>query len=171
MNNKIVMIVGVVLIVISIALSAVSVIMVNKVLGQINTDESMSAEIVDERVMVPIAKQTVYEMPESIIAIFPHEVDGELKGTLNVSVKVGFGIYAEDDEKGVADLVTLIGEKEGYLRDRISKLLAAKSYDYMTQDGIQELLQEEILQMVNFELETDYIIQVYFPDGLLTSFR
>jgi flagellar basal body-associated protein FliL len=171
MNNKMVMIVGVVLIVVSITLSAVSVIMVNKVLGQINNDESMSAAIEDERVMVPIAKQTVYEMADSIIAIFTNEVDGELKGTLNVSVKIGFGIYAEDDEEGVLAVATLIQEKEGYLRDRISKLLSAKTYEYMSQEGIEELLQEEILLMVSYELETEYILQVYFPDGLLTSYR
>lgn len=171
MNNKIVMIIGIVLIVVSIALSGVSVFMLSNVMGQINNDDAMSAEIEDEKPMVPISEQSIYEMEDSIIAIIQHEVDGEVKGTLNVSVRIGFGCYAEDAEDEVTELVTLIGEREGYLRDRIAKLLSAKDYSFMTQGGIEDVLQQEILEMVQYELQSEYVIQVYFPDGMLTSYR
>lgn len=176
MNNKILMIVGLVLIVVSIGLSAVSLIMLNSTLGKIEANDPVEAGFVGDRIMVPIADQTKHEMSDSIIAVIQNKVDGEVEGTLNISLNVGFGIYAENDKgeadaEVMADIDLKLTENAGYLRDRITKLLAAKDYEYLTQIGIEELLQEEILEMVAYELDTEAIVQVYFPNGILKSYR
>lgn len=176
MNNKILMIIGLVLIVVSIALSAISLVTLNNTLGKIQNAENVSTSVTDDRMMVPISEQMKHEMGDAIIAVITNEVDGKIEGTLNISVTIGFSIYTvndkdEKDEAAMAEVDTMLTENEGYLRDRISKLIAAKDYEYLTQTGIEELLQEEILEMVSYELDTDAITQVYFPNGLLTSYR
>lgn len=164
-KNKLIIIIGAILISLSIVLSGVSVLMMSSALKKLD-GETEELEGEEETVSIPISQQVPFELENSIISTYSSKTTDKV---MNVSLKIGFGLDSEN--KAHTDVLTLLDVNKGMIRDRIAKLLANKSYEYMEQDGVEEILQKEILELVVIELDTDAIVEVYFPDGLLKSIR
>lgn len=167
MENKsnLILIIVAVLVVIALGLSAVSVVLTSSVLNKI--DKVSSDNTSDDDVKsIPITQTIDFEFSDSLIATLLPKTDSNK--VANLSIDIGFKLDKEN--KKTNDIITLLGDNEGYLRDKISKILATKSSEDLQQPGFRENLQQEILTLVRNELDTDTIIQVYFKN-FLTSIK
>lgn len=166
MENKgnLILIVVAVLVVIALGLSAVSVVLTSSVLKKIDATASGNSDSKDAQA-IPIDQTVDFEFSDSLIATILSTGSNKVA---NLSIDIGFKLDKEN--KKTNDIITLLGNNEGYLRDKISKILATKSMEDLQQPGFREELQQEILTLVKQELDTDAIIQVYFKN-FLTSIK
>jgi flagellar basal body-associated protein FliL len=165
-KNKLVLIIGGILILISIGLSATSVFMTKTALSYLDGTAEVTDESTGEDTTVPISQQIHYEFEDSLVQIYISE-DGEK--TMSVSLSIGVALDGDNDAS--TDELETITNNEGILKDRISKLLSNKTFEYMSQDGVEDKLQDEILIALIEALDSESVVEVYFPDGLLKSVR
>ncbi len=159
-KNKLILIIGAVLIVLALALSATSVIMTSNVLkkvsavglgtGEGTTDETTEVE------KVPLAETLPFQLADSIIATLNSTEDPDKH--MSVSMKIGFRIK---DVKKTADLITLMTDNQGVITDRISKMLKKKTFEEYLTDGFIEQFQNDILVAISEEFDTELIVEVY----------
>lgn len=162
-KNKLILIIGTVLIVIAVALSAVSVIMTSSVLKKVNAVTAGTEAVVEgDKVEVPISETENFELADPMIGTLPSTENP--KTIANVSIEVGFRI--EKDKKKTAPLIELMTANEGVIRDRISDLLETKTLEDYEKEGFKEQFQQEILELISKELDTELIVDVYFRNNL-----
>lgn len=165
-KNKIILMAGAILIVISIALSTVSVVIMSSALKKINAPATDTIASIEGDVTLPISKTVSWQLTDPMIASIV-SADPNSKNAANVSIKVIFKF--EKENKEATAVLKLMQENEGLVRDRISKLLETKTYEDVREDGFTKILQQEILDLMNLEFDTDTILEVY--GDILRSYR
>lgn len=164
-KSKIILIVGAVFIVIALALSTVSVIMMSSVLKQVRGDNEAATEEEGEEPHIPLSATTNYELSSPVVAVVKSESNPSK--TMNKSIEIGF--LLNNENKKTPDILELMTTKEGVIRDRISKLIETKSVEDFESNHFTEKLQKEILDLISAELDTDTIVEVYFMNNLGTT--
>lgn len=160
-KSKLVIIVGTIFIVIALALSTASVIMMSSVLKKVNSNGA-SAEEEEKKREVPLSKTTNFNLKDPVIGVIKSSKNPNK--TMSISIEIGFNL--DNSNKKTKDLLELMEEKEGIIRDRISKLIETKDIEYFDSSSATENLQQEILNIISREFETDAIIEVYFNNNL-----
>ena len=171
MNEKLLSMIAAGLALVAVIVSVVVLLTVMGMSKKINilvADVVMTEEAQAEEIAVPISQQKTYEMPSSVIASFPSP-DGEK--VMNVSVSLAIGVDMESKEYSDLDVLLTEGSAMTVIKDRIAGLLATKDYAYMEQKDLQKQLRDEILLLVRAELETEAVVDIYFPDGILKSVK
>lgn len=163
-KGKIIFIVGAIFIVIALALSSVSVIMMSSVLKKVNGSTEEVAATEEEEKSLPLSKTTNFELTNPVIAILKSDISDK---AMNKSIEIGFRL--DNDNKKTEDILVLMGANEGIIRDRINKLMETKSVEDFEAKGFTESLQKEILELIRTEFDTDAIVEVYFGDNLGSS--
>lgn len=159
-KSKIVIIVGTIFIIIALALSAASVVMMSSVLKKVNGN-GVATENIENKREVPLSKTTNFNLSDPVIGVVKSKNTNK---TLSLSIEIGFNLDSRN--KKTKEILELMEEKEGIIRDRISKLIETKDIEYFESDQSTESLQEEILQLISMEFDTDTIIEVYFNNNL-----
>lgn len=163
-KSKIILIVGAVFIVIALALSTVSVIMMSSVLKQVSGDAEATQEE-GEPQEIPLSMTSNYELSSPVVAVVRSETNSSK--TMNKSIEIGF--LLNNENKKTPEILELMTTKEGVIRDRISKLIETKSVEDFESNNFTEKLQKEILDLISKELDTDTIVEVYFINNLGTT--
>lgn len=113
---------------------------------------------------IPLTEREEYVLTEAVMGQFYKTDENGKKKSLNVSITIGVA-FNKNDAK-YADTLALMSEKEGYVRDQITKILNEKEYDFMVNKGNTQILQEEILLKLKELFDTESIIEVYFVKNL-----
>ncbi len=159
-NGNLILIIGVALIVISLALSAVSLITIMGISKQLTAPEE------DEMVMdsgeISLLEINTFKFSESFIFIFESETM-----TNNVVVDISIGVHnTAEDAEAVSGLLT---GSESIIRDGVERLVKQKSFsDFETAESM-DAVKAEILTYLQERLVTESIIDVYFNNLLTTS--
>lgn len=161
-NSNLIIIIGVALIVISLALSAVSLMTIMSINSKLEATAEAEEEALDPGV-ISVLEIDTFSFTEDFIFIFENE-DGSSN---NVVVNISVGIHnVADDAETVA--ATLAG-KETILRDGVEGLVMRKTYqDFKSPEGISAL-KAEILSYLKAQLGTETLIEIYFNNLLTTS--
>lgn len=160
-KSKLILIIGAVFIAIALVLSTVSVIMMSNVLKKVDNKTAVSGEE-QERKTVPLSQTMSFQLEEPVLGVL-HSKEGSGK-TLSVSIEIGF--LLDKSNKKTEGILEVMADKEGIIRDRISKILEKKYLEEFQSQGSTEALQNEILEAISYELETDTILEVYFISNL-----
>lgn len=161
-KNKMILIIGTVLIVMALALSAVSLIKISTVLKKVSAvGTEGTAVTAEEAEKVPISETVNFDLTEPMIGTLPSTLDPARYA--NVSIEIGFRLK---EGKKTEALRTLMTANEKVLRDRISKVLATKTLEEYQEPGFVDAFQLEILELVSKELDTELIVDVYFSNNL-----
>lgn len=163
-KSKIILIVGAVFIVIALALSTVSVIMLSSVLKQVKGEADAATEEEGEMPVIPLSETSSYELSSPVVAVVKSDTEAK---TMNKSIEIGF--LLNNENKKTPEVLELMANKEGVIRDRISKLIETKSVEDFESNNFTEKLQKEILDLISAELDTDTIVEVYFINNLGTT--
>lgn len=161
-NGNLILIVGVALIVISLALSAVSlmtIMSINKKLEMTATEEEAGMDPTE----ISLLEIDTFAFTEDFILVYPNE-NGKSD---NVVVQISVGIHNKADD--ATDVLATLGEKEKILRDGVEELLMNKKFiDFATPEG-KAAIKDEILLYLQQKLGTETIIDVYFNNFLTAS--
>lgn len=162
-NGKLIMIIGVALIVISLALSAVSLITIMSMNSKLAAPEEALEEELAETGEISVMEIETFAFTESFIFIFNDEEAGKVN---NVVVDISVGVHNTADDYDL--VMENLSSKESILLDGLEDLVKVKTYsDFKTPDSM-EVVKNEILLYLQKKLETEAIIDVYF-NGLLTT--
>ncbi len=162
-KSKLIMIVGAVFIVIALALSTVSVVMMSSLLKQVKGDKE-AVEEEGEVKTVPLSQSIYYDLENPIVAVIKSKESGV---TMNKSIEIGFRLDSKN--KKAEDIMVLLESSQSLIRDRIGKLIEKKTVEDFEKPNFTVTLQSEILNMVSKEMDTDAIVEVYFKNNLGTS--
>lgn len=160
-SNNLIMIIGVALIVISLALSAVSLLTIMNINNKLEAPEETVAE--GEAAVVPLNEITTFGFTDDFIFIF-EDVENDVTNNVVVGISVGLHNTAED----FADVQTTISGSESILRSGIGAIMARKSYDDFKSSEGMDGLTSEIKGYLQEILVTETVVDVYFHD-MLTS--
>ena len=160
-KSKLILIIGAVFIAIALVLSTVSVVMMSSVLKKVDGEKTVIGEE-QEKKTVPLSQTMSFQLKEPVLGVL-HSKEGSGK-TLSVSIEIGF--LLDKKNKKTEKVLEVMEDKEGIIRDRISKIIDKKYLEEFQSLGATEVLQSEILETISYELETDTIIEVYFISNL-----
>lgn len=161
-NGNLILIIGVALIVISLALSAVSLITIMGISAKLNAPEEVDPENMDPS-MISVLEIDTFAFTEGFTLIY-EDADGK---SANVVFDMGIGIHnvAED----VEDVKTTLADKQTIIRDGVETLLSNKQYtDFKSEEG-KAAVKAEILAYLKTTLGTESIIDVYFNNLITTK--
>ncbi len=131
-------------------------------IGYFLMDQRNKSEQEEESGKIPIEQLVTVEYENPIIATIPFK-DNETKW-LNVSLTVGFAL---DSKKKAADNMKVqLEEKTGWVTHKVRTLLTAKDGDAVIEKTFEETFAQDILSMIQKELDTDAVIEIYFKEFL-----
>lgn len=166
-NTKLIFII----VIVAAVLSAASTVLGVMNMLNINSNKQMLTALTDgveattvNSSIIPLTDREEYVLQEAIMGQYSKTDESGKKKSLNVSITMGVAFNKNDDK--YVDVLTLMSEKEGYVRDQITKILNTKEYDFMTNKDNTEVLQEEILLKLKELFATESIIEVYFVKNL-----
>lgn len=162
-SNNLILIVGVALIVISLALSAVSLITIMQINSKINTPEGEEEAGVDTA-LIPLTEITSFDFADEFIFIF-NDVENDLTHNIVVSITIGMHNKADD----FTDVQTTLTNSEKILRSGIEGMINGKTHEVFATPQSMELLEEEIRAYLNERLLTETVIDVYFHNKLTST--
>lgn len=156
-----------VLVVVSIGVSAFSLITVMGVSSSMK-EAAMEAEKPE---MVPgevnVLEIDTFDFTNQFILTYTDVQQADLNH--NVVVNISLGLHnTEDTAEEVATVTTTLTSKETIIRSGLEDLLKAKTFEDWNVEN-QESLRSEILTYLQGRLSTNVIIEVYFSNYLTSS--
>lgn len=162
-NTNLIMIIGVVLIVISLALSVVSLLTIMGINQKIENPEGVDEAEVDTSI-IPLSEITTFEFEDQFILSYD---DLDTDGTNTVLFDLSVGMH--NTEKDFADIQTTISSSENILRSDVGAKLKRNKYeDFKSAEGM-DMLREELKLYFQERLESETVIDVYFSDMLYSE--
>lgn len=156
-----------VLVVISIGVSAFSLITVMGVSSSMK-EAAMEAEKPEMVAgQVNVLEIETFDFTNQFILTYTDVVQPDM--THNVVVNISLGLHnTEDTADEVATVTSTLTTKETIIRSGLEELLKAKTFDDWNVEN-QEALRSEILTYLQGRLSTNVIIDVYFSNYLTSS--
>lgn len=147
----------------------VSIIVLLQVMGIKTTLTEGMEPVAEEEVdpsMIPLAELKQFSFDENFILTFP-SLDKE-DGTVNVVVKLGFALHTVDEDALLIAETALTSQGQ-ILRDRIRPLLTSKDASYFKDEVKEAELKAEILALVQTLIGNEAVVDVYFPDKIVSE--
>lgn len=162
-SNKIIILIGVALIVISLVISLVSLLSIMGLKkSMVDPEEEQIEE--DETSVVSLLDIDIFDFSKNFIFIF-EDTDKDIVNNVVVDISVGY----LNTEKESAVLADTLSSKEAIIRDGIESLVKEKDFsDFKTRESMDNL-KSEIKDYLQEILVTELILDVYFNNLLTTS--
>ncbi len=177
-SGNMMMIIVVALVVVSMAISAVSLITVmniNKSIANLGETATEDGEAMDSSQLSVMDIET-FDFSENFIFIFDDAEDPDL--THNIVVEISVGVYnpvePTKEQKEIPEMaasaLTTLATKETIIRSGLESMMKSKSFeDFQTVESI-DMVKADILKYLQERLVNETIIDVYF-NNMLTSSR
>lgn len=160
-------IISLALIVVTLGLSAISLV---TVMGLKNGMAAAEGDAASEEMMtgeISVTDIDTFAFTDNFIFRYQGIDNPKVTNTVVVDVSIGI-LTTEDTEEDATILKALLASKESIVRDGLETLLTTRKFaEFQTKEG-QELIKSEILLYLQEKLVTELIIDVYF-NNLITQ--
>lgn len=159
-SGGLIQLVTLLLVVISIGISAFSMITVVGLKKELTAEiEAEEEEVLAEEVSV--TDIDTFAFTEGFTFMYNDVNEPKSNKTVVVDISVGI-LSTKETEEEALDLMTLISDNETIVRDGLESLMTMKTFeDFQTEEG-QSVIKADIIKYLQKRLETDLIIDVYF---------
>lgn len=166
MDNKLLVIIVAVLVVVSIGLSAISLITIMSLRNQmvVTTEELVEpGEGVIEQ--LPLSQIDIFNFSDNFI--FTFTIEGEAKRVDNVVCSIAVGL--DNKSKKFDDILVQFTDKEKIIRAELEKVIKAKTASDFTDPVKLSELETEVIVFLRTMLDTEVVVDVYFTNVLTSS--